>query len=376
MRKWMLTLLLFALAPPLVFTAPAWAGPCAENAYGLSTLRGDAQYPPGWNVGPIKISPPDEFVFAIIDGAAQPQQFVHLKAKLQNRLVDYPMGAGTVTAVARYRKRTDYQPDLSTDPPGEDSVEEDFSSSISAPVTVSEIPLDTPVALTFDFSAEPIPAGITDLFLLVLFTGQIGEITNPITVVSFKDLNEPMHFTPGNSKDLFLFEYQVKYTQSVLDDPDMMAYIEEEYWTFYIYMYHCYRHANSIENCYIGFTAESTDTPIYVASYQDLEPGRHGRIIAILGEDGFYIHERRERIGDCQYGETGYFPADSVINQIDASGFSNTAPISWRGIKAHQFHALLYAYPEVENFMLYRDMISAMPPPSLDPVPAASISFP
>jgi hypothetical protein len=43
MRKWMLTLLLFALAAPLVFTAPAWAGPCAENAYGLSTLRGDAQ---------------------------------------------------------------------------------------------------------------------------------------------------------------------------------------------------------------------------------------------------------------------------------------------------------------------------------------------
>lgn len=376
MRKWIVILILIGLMIPSAFMASAWAGPCAEKAYGICTLRGDAEYPPGWAAGPIKISAPDELVFAIIDGAIEPQQFVYIKAKLQNRLADYPMGAGTVTAVARYRKRTDYQSDLSTDPPGEDSVEDDFTYSVSVPVTVSEIPLDTPVELTFDFSGEPIPAGITDLFLSVLFTGQIGDITEPVTVVSFKDLNEPMHFVPGNSRDLFLFEYQIKYTQSVLDNSDTMAYIEEEYWDFYVYLYHCFRHANSIENRYIGFTADSTDTPIYVASYQDLEPGYHGRVIAILGEDGFYIHDRRERTGDCGYDIVTRFAADSVVNQISASGFSNTAPKTWRGGKAHQFHAILFEYPAVENLTLYQDIISAMSPPTLDPVPAATISFP
>ena len=225
MRKRKVILILMALTIPLALVASAWAGPCAENAYGICSLRGDAEYPPGWAAGPIKISAPDE-----------------------------------------------------------NSVEDELTSSVSDPVSVSEVPTDTPVELTFDFAAQPIPAGITDLYLLVMFQGEIGDPAVTALAVGVKDLNEPLHFTPWNYRDYFFLNFQLRPAQEVADDPVAIDSIIGQPECIGL-TYDCI--APKSENCSIGFTANEEDQPIYVAYYQDLAPGYHGRFIALLGEKIF-----------------------------------------------------------------------------------------
>jgi hypothetical protein len=50
--------------------------------------------------GVIEITPPDEFVSSLIDGASDTQQFVKIKARLRNRILDHAMGPGTVAAIS------------------------------------------------------------------------------------------------------------------------------------------------------------------------------------------------------------------------------------------------------------------------------------
>jgi hypothetical protein len=89
-----LLLMLSMVVPPLSADCTPW---------GENTQRGDAIYPEGWitSYSLIEITPPDEFIYAIIDGAQAVQQFSYLKAKLRNRILDHAMGPGTVTAYAR-----------------------------------------------------------------------------------------------------------------------------------------------------------------------------------------------------------------------------------------------------------------------------------
>ncbi|MBW2170293.1 MAG: hypothetical protein JRG69_13745, partial [Deltaproteobacteria bacterium] len=88
--------------------------------------------------GSIEILALEGFLYSIIDGSISPQQFTYIKANLRNvtpkekneqgDIISYEqMGPGTLIAVAKYKKRTDYQPDLSTDPPTAGSRDEFFS---------------------------------------------------------------------------------------------------------------------------------------------------------------------------------------------------------------------------------------------------------
>ncbi|MBW1911367.1 MAG: hypothetical protein JRJ11_17800, partial [Deltaproteobacteria bacterium] len=116
-----------------------------------------------------------------------PQQFTYIKANLRNVTPDEQMGPGVLTAVAKYKKRTDYQPDLSTDPPTAGSREEFFSYSVSDSVFIYSLDSGTSTAVTFNFSNQPIPAGITDLYLQVIFKGTLGNEQNTGIAVGMKD---------------------------------------------------------------------------------------------------------------------------------------------------------------------------------------------
>ncbi|MBC2712017.1 MAG: hypothetical protein HGJ94_13845, partial [Desulfosarcina sp.] len=67
--------------------------------------------------GTIQISPPDEYIYSVIDGGGADQQFENIKAKLHNTTPDEAMLDGTLVAVARYKRRIDYVPDLSANEP-------------------------------------------------------------------------------------------------------------------------------------------------------------------------------------------------------------------------------------------------------------------
>ncbi len=141
------------------------------------------------------------------------------------------VGTGKLVAVARYHRNACYKPDLSgeraqayaptpligniTEPtcsvglPTRTQVQE---ISVSAPINItgpSDLPGGAggtlPAALdkVFDFSADPIPVNATDLFIQVVYRGQLGEETDGIAV-GIVDVQEPTFYTTWNNTDYYI----------------------------------------------------------------------------------------------------------------------------------------------------------------------------
>ncbi|MGH8850787.1 MAG: hypothetical protein ACREYD_07325, partial [Casimicrobiaceae bacterium] len=139
--------------------------------------------------GSMKVAPPDEGAFAIVNhrpgdsqpaGCGTPCGFRKLKLKVSNTTPDEQMGAGTLLLVARYHLNNCYLSDLSGEFGGTSyagsicrSVEE--SISVSNSITVKEVKSDFgDASLEFTF-AQPIPINATDLHLQIIFRGVLGE---------------------------------------------------------------------------------------------------------------------------------------------------------------------------------------------------------
>jgi hypothetical protein len=132
--------------------------------------------------------------------------------------------------------RIDYRPDLSGDPTDEHpewgESEDDYSYSVSAPRTLTPDEITAinagPVEFAFDFTGSHIPAGITDLYLQVVFKGTIGNEADNAIAVGMKDLAEPAHQVFWNLTDQFSLLYREStdtttrhhlYTEQQLKDP-------------------------------------------------------------------------------------------------------------------------------------------------------------
>lgn len=174
--------------------------------------------------GKLEVTPPDRFVFGIIDdadffdpatgartldsdGFPVEQMFTQLKAKVRNASDD-EIGSGTIQLVARYIGRDDFNPDLMNDPPQRASVQDGngnfypYSYSVSLPVWVPALSKSTAAEFTFNFSDSPIPAGITDLDIFAVFKGTLGqELNDAVAVGRIAEMNEPFHYAVENSTD-------------------------------------------------------------------------------------------------------------------------------------------------------------------------------
>jgi len=138
-------------------------------------------------------------------------------------------GSGTMVAVARYHRNACYQPDMGGErvrgyapPPALGAITEPTcvlpqrtpyeEISVSAPITISssaDLPGGegvagpaVPVDQTFDFSADPIPVNATDLFIQVIYRGQLGEEPDGIAVGTH-DVREPTYVGIFNNTDYY-----------------------------------------------------------------------------------------------------------------------------------------------------------------------------
>jgi len=177
--------------------------------------------------GKIELTPPDRFVLGIIDdadfydpntgarrldasGFPVEQEFTQLKAKVRN-ISDDEIGSGIIQLVARYLGRDDYNPDLYNDPPQPASVQDGngnfypYSYSVSLPIWIPAMSKTNPTEYTFNFTDSPIPAGITDLDIFVVFKGTLGqEVDNAVAVGRIAEMNEPLHYSVENSTDYYI----------------------------------------------------------------------------------------------------------------------------------------------------------------------------
>jgi len=133
-------------------------------------------------------------------------------------LTDQPLGAGKLVAVARYHRNPCYRTDLRAEwtldldtgqlsvPNGLCTLDElrtKFEEvSVSAPITalpnLNGSDLQT---VLFDFSNDPIPLNVTDLFFQVAFRGELGQESDGIAVGRW-DAPEPQFLVFHNDTDV------------------------------------------------------------------------------------------------------------------------------------------------------------------------------
>jgi hypothetical protein len=158
--------------------------------------------------GALEIAEPDEVVYAMVD-PFQSETFTKLKLKIRNATPNESTEGGTVRAVAKYHRNTCYKPDLTgeAEAPGIDilacrGAEEEIS--VSATQSAPSLPANGAfVPLTFDFSGSPIPVGVFDLFVQVIYQGTLGDEKETALAVGTKDIFEPTHLTYMNATDVY-----------------------------------------------------------------------------------------------------------------------------------------------------------------------------
>lgn len=272
--------------------------------------------------GTLEITPPDQQVYGIIDGSMTTQQFTTITAKVKNTTLNEAITAGSLVAVARYKVDANYLPDLSNDPV--DNTLAPYAYSVSMPVAFSPAMNTTPTEYIFDFSGSPIPAGITDLTLQVVFKGTLGKETDIAVAVGMKNVSEPTHHVFWNLTDMFSLNYELKTAAEIKATPSLAELVDNNLNGIFNELGEPYIDPNAMD-FEVAYSSETVATAT-------LPPGRHMRLIGIF-DPGVPNHL------DFNYGregsETIYHYGAFVTGAVAENGASTTTINSFRYSGAH-----------------------------------------
>jgi hypothetical protein len=275
--------------------------------------------------GEMKVFPPDEGVFAILDHANAADNckddcgFKKVKLKLANSTPDIDvsggggkkpqqMTTGALVAVAKFHRNTCYDSTLSDEFDTSESSETDIQHYnrcrstneeivISDPVTVASVPLcDATITVApnrcidkaqlqkFTFPAA-IPINATDLSLQVVYRGLLGEEQDAV-VVETVDVAEPTYVAVVNTSDyLFCYNGQWRYKEA---DGSLPTGVPDKL-QFRPFTYNAWRTAFEPN--------ENDPANKYVATVANLAPKEFARIAVLTLKD-------RVRSSQISYGVT------------------------------------------------------------------------
>ena len=305
--------------------------------------------------GRMQITLPDQGVYGVVDHAVAAGNhpltggFHTIKLKVRNLTPSSsgvageiePMDVinGQLLAVAKFHRNTCYQADLSGEygAPGRnwntcrDKDEEIVVSAVApVPSTIDSSP--SPVEFTF---TTPIPISASDLFLQVVYRGQLGSESDAV-VVETKDISEPTYYGYYDTveQSLWGFEGNLKtFKQFYCDDPTPPIPYEQ-----------CKYDRRSSN--YVRFSPPSNFDPANavpsfgaIAAMVDIPVSAYARV-AILGDTSpfpvYYLHSRNP----SQVIQVSVIP---TRNQVDPSN-GNLIPLPTyagaRGVYVNQ-----YMYP-------------------------------
>ena len=187
--------------------------------------------------GKMQISLPPEGVYSVTD-ASTSGGFSTVKLVLSNQSpAGEDMTGGQVVAVAKFHTNTCYKNDLSGEiglPANSYSTcrssAEQIIVSAPNPLTLAVGASSTPLSFVF---SSPIPLSATDLYLHVVYRGQLGQELDAVAVTTL-DIAEPTTFDITNMTDYFLlngifYKIPTPYNQTTVPsqvDPALFAYID------------------------------------------------------------------------------------------------------------------------------------------------------
>jgi hypothetical protein len=169
--------------------------------------------------GRLEISLPDEGVYGVVDhnvpagNTKDTGGFPTIKLKLRNITPAAngvePMGPGKLIAVAKFHRNDCYLPNLSGEY-GSPEINWRTCRSADEEIVVSrevDVAAITAAAqpVTFDFPTR-IPINATDLYLQVVYRGQLGEETDAV-VVTTKDISEPTYYYAYEVHDQYMYAH-------------------------------------------------------------------------------------------------------------------------------------------------------------------------
>lgn len=300
--------------------------------------------------GKLEIALPAEQIYAVIDGSQTPQQFSRIKAKVTNTTKDEEMKDGNLVVVAEYKVIPDYQTDLSTYPPTAAVMDNvSFSYSVSAPSAVTA-PLAAKAArdFTFNFPDQPIPAGITDLSMYVVFKGTLGNEKDTAIAVAWQPLFEPVHQTFWNATDRFSLNNVLKTELEINSDPVLQANVDlypsgnpngitsELPYEPYIKPYPM--------RFEIGYAGKNPpEQPVATVATADVQAGGYIKLIALVSEETNYVKVKstNESLGTTEFVDPFY---GTVCNGYGDS-FTCEPKKTFRNVRQDYKNALLRCYP-------------------------------
>jgi hypothetical protein len=263
--------------------------------------------------GRIDIALPDEGVFALADHASD-QGFTVVRAKVKNVTPPFvdsqgtpqaqDMSGGQFFAVIRYHKDRKYVPGLDTivgitpcddaatiinttrvdeSTTCRDAVEE---TVVSRPVYAVSLAADEQKLVEFDFADSPIPFGITDVVLQVVYRGELGSESDAVAVGTM-DFSEPTYFTYQNASDYIHIGDHV-YTRPEVDASiDLLSQVQPQYCVDY-QQSPPHLVAGCLEPFSLDLTVSFADLANPIAQVAGLPSRRFMRIVYLtLADEGF-----------------------------------------------------------------------------------------
>jgi hypothetical protein len=240
--------------------------------------------------GSIAITLPDKGVYAQTENRDEGFRKVTLRAQNTSPAGE-EMPNGSVELVVKYRL-----------------AQEDPFQSYPVPTTweysyivvpelnnVRSIPRPSPIKLEFDLSQTPIPINATDLYLLVVYRGKLGQEEGAVAV-GFKDISEPTPIDVFNDMDSIC----INGAWYVAGSPEAIALANQFYFDPY---------PHNLQNIYIRLSS-STD-PKYASSTE------YNLRIPSVSAGGFFIR-KAFILSDYQFS---YSSKETVINADSRDSF-------------------------------------------------------
>jgi hypothetical protein len=316
--------------------------------------------------GTIEISAPSSYIYSITDGSQTPYtdsagsrhpRFVRLRAKIRNSTakerdttgnpISYEaMQSGVLHAVARYKIVPGFQPDLSGYPPnGEVMRSVPFSYSVSMPIPISSLSSSEATEFAFDFSNDPIPAGITDLILQVVFKGTLGGENDIAVAVGMRDLTEPTHHLFWNLTDMFSLDGHLYAATMIKSTPSLANLVDFDHDGTFSETGEPYIDPQEM-NFDISYMAEGQQVSQIAARAAKLSAGRHARLIMLADSPSGNGVRLSWLSPDVVKAGSVDFTFQGVTNQT-VNGLWQASPpvISFRGVKSHFSQGVLNCYP-------------------------------